>query len=247
MNNAVPIPKHHLIGHRGAAGLRPENTLCSFSYAAELGLNWIEFDVHLTKDNHWIVIHDDTLDRTTNGHGPVTEHTADELIELDAGLWFNPPYPEQTLPTLMDTLHLAAELNLFCNVEIKGADSNPQLNAQQFATFVRKNNDVVDNQILVSSFNLEVLVELRKLLPDLPLAYIKDEFTEDMITLAQQHNFASINCLAKRFTTTYMQAAQRANIPVFLYTVNDMTTANYWIDKGVTGLFTDRPDLLLPA
>lgn len=245
MYHIIPTPKYNLIGHRGTAGLRPENTLCSFENAAELGLSWIEFDIHLTRDNKWIVMHDATLDRTTGAHGLVREHDADQITSLEAGLWFWPPYPNQKVPTLLETLQLAQKLNLFCNIEIKGAEHDPQDNAAVFVEFVQQHVDLIQDKVIVSSFNLPVLIEIRSLLPSIALAYIKDEFSIDMISLSQQYDFSSINCRVDKFAQNKLKLAQDANIPVFLYTVNDLTTARYWIERGITGLFTDRPDLLL--
>lgn len=244
MNN-LPIPKYHLVGHRGTAGLRPENTYCSFSYAAELGLDWIEFDVQLSKDDRWIVMHDDDLDRTTTGRGLVREWTSDDLVNLDAGLWFKPPYPGEKIPTLLGTLQLAQKLNLFCDVEIKASELDPYKHASLFAAFISAHAAFANN-ILVTSFDLNCLIEIRALLPDLTIGINIENFTPDTINITQEHNFANINCNVKKITKDDLKAAQAANIPVFLYTVNDQSTAKLWIENGATAVFTDRPDLLLP-
>lgn len=245
--HVLPQPKYHLIGHRGVAGLRPENTLCSFRYAAELNLNWIEFDVQLTADNVWVVMHDETLDRTTSGHGPVRAATAREITALDAGSWFKPPFPDEKVPTLLQTLQLARTLNLICDVEIKGAEHDPRRHAQAFADFYNEHKDLMHNRIQISSFNLDCLILLRTMLPDVPMSFIRDKFGMDLIELVKTHNFYSINCSVKDFSIEQLRAAQQAHIPVFLYTVNDPTTAKEWIAHDVTALFSDRPDLLVAA
>src|SRR5579871_3258046 len=101
-------------GHRGAMGHCPENTMASFERALELGADWIELDVHLSRDEALIVIHDETLDRTTNGHGLVREHTLAELRTLDAG-------GGQTIPTLDEVLAWARERGTIVDIEIKNA------------------------------------------------------------------------------------------------------------------------------
>jgi glycerophosphoryl diester phosphodiesterase len=110
-----------VVGHRGAMGHRPENTLASYEHALELGADWIELDVHLSRDGALIVIHDETLDRTTNGHGLVRDHTLAELKQLDAGSWFSPKYASQRIPTLGEILDWARARDTVVDIEIKNA------------------------------------------------------------------------------------------------------------------------------
>lgn len=245
MHTILPAPKHKLIGHRGIAGLRPENTYCSFFLAAELGLSWIEFDVVLTKDQQWVVIHDDDLSRTTNGQGLVRQHTAKELSQLEAGLWFTPPYPGQNIPTLIGTLEMARKLQLFCNIEIKGAEHDPELHAQLICQLLTKHAALTQGNTIISSFNLPCLIAIRKILSATPIGYLVESFNVDTIAIAKQYNFNSINCDVKTISLESLKAAIAAKIPVFLYTVNDPTTAKFWLQNGISGLFTDRADLLI--
>jgi len=245
MNTAFNVPKHKLIGHRGVAGLRPENTYCSFAYAAELGLNWIEFDVLLTLDEKWVVMHDDTVDRTTNGHGLVRDMTLAELESLEAGLWFIPPYPGQKIPSLSGTLDLSQQLSLFCNIEIKGADHTPEQHAQLITRFLSQQPGIDLTKIMLSSFTLPCLIKIRELMPIVQIGYLVNEFAANTIAIAQLYKFTSINCDVKKMTVENLTAATQAQLPVCLYTVNDQETAKFWINKGIAGLFTDRADLLL--
>lgn len=246
MQTLTPPPKYRLIGHRGVAGLRPENTRCSFEYAAELGLNWVEFDVQLTSDDQWIVLHDAELERTTNGHGFASKMTLAELTKLEAGLWHNPPYSQQYLLSLTETINLAANLDLQCNIEIKGAEINPTKHAKLMADFLATHFPENKLASLISSFDLPCIIALRNLLPQLPISYLVDYFTVETIAIAKRHNFTSINCDVKNITIADVKAATATNIPVMLYTVNDLATANHWLQQGVQALFTDRPDLLRP-
>src|SRR5258708_7642232 len=108
-----------VIGHRGAMGECPENTFVSFERALELGADWIERDVHLTRDGALAVIHDELVDRTTDGHGFVKDHTLAELKRLDAGAWFGPEHAGQRIPSLDEVLVWAHERNPVLNLEIK--------------------------------------------------------------------------------------------------------------------------------
>src|SRR5438105_7019037 len=114
-------PGHALprvIGHRGACGLAPENTIASFREAAELGVRRVEFDVHLSADGIPVVIHDDTVNRTTSGRGAVASLNLAELQALDAGTWFAPRFQGERVPTLGATVTLLGKLRLGAVVEI---------------------------------------------------------------------------------------------------------------------------------
>lgn len=109
-----------IAGHRGVRALFPENTLCSFQAAIDLGLDMIETDLQLTADHEIVLIHDDTLDRTTNGSGPVGQYTLQELRRLDAGIRFSPAFTGQTIPTLKELCELVRPCpDLLLNIEIK--------------------------------------------------------------------------------------------------------------------------------
>jgi len=238
-------PKYKLIGHRGVGGLRPENTYCSFQYAAELGIDWIEFDVQLTKDEQWVIMHDDTIDRTTNGHGKIGDFTWAQIEQLEAGLWYTPPYPDQPIPTLVKTLGLASQLGLSLNIEIKSPDKDPHKHARLMAEFIGKYLQESHVTVLISSFNLPCIVELGRILPDLAISYLVDFFSPETISITKANNFRSINCDVKTITENDLKIATQHNIPVMLYTINDKALAKFWLDKGIAAVFTDRADLLL--
>lgn len=113
--------KIKIVGHRGVAALRPENTMVSFEYAIELGLDGLETDIHMSADGELVLIHDDTLERTTDGSGNVWDYTLEQLKTFDAGSWFSPEYSNQKIPTFREFLELVKGKNLFLNIEIKDA------------------------------------------------------------------------------------------------------------------------------
>lgn len=245
MRKLTPIPNHHLIGHRGTAGLRPENTMCSFEHALELGLNWIELDVYLSRDQQWVVIHDASLERTTNGKGLVTNHTAAELQILDAGAWFGSRFAQQHIPMLSDVLQLLATKNANLNIEIKGSEHSPEQHALAMAEFIGAYATELAYMPLVSSFDLATIIHLRKIMPELPISYLVEGLSFDSLDIVRNYNFTSINCNVTKITEAEVQTAIAQEIPVLLYTINDLALAEYWISKGVTAIFTDHPDLLL--
>ena len=112
------MPKFMNIAHRGASSYAPENTFAAYDKALAMGTNYIELDVHLTSDDHIVIIHDDTVDRTTNGTGPVSNFTLNELRALDAGAWFGPKYKGEPIRSLGETLeHYKGRL--YFHIEIK--------------------------------------------------------------------------------------------------------------------------------
>ncbi len=115
----IQLPERGLCAHRGAMGTHPENTLAAFRAAVDAGAHMIEFDVQLTKDNKMVVIHDGTVDRTTDGTGKVSELTFDEIRNLDAGSWKSPEFAGEKIPTLDETLSVMP-YNIWLNVHING-------------------------------------------------------------------------------------------------------------------------------
>ena len=108
-----------IYAHRGSSGTHPENTIAAFTEAARLPVHGVEFDVHLTKDNELVVIHDETIDRTSNRTGFVKDMTLAELKSFDFGSWFSPNFNGQTIPTLYEVLQLFAHTTHHLNIELK--------------------------------------------------------------------------------------------------------------------------------
>ncbi len=123
LRHQIPRPHSGIIGHRGAAGLAPENTLAAFAAAAELELNWVEFDVQCCASGEWVLFHDQRLERTSNGRGLIQETSWQVLKNLDVGAWFGPEYRGTAIPLLSEALQYLAASNLHPNIEIKVADA----------------------------------------------------------------------------------------------------------------------------
>ena len=124
-----------VLAHRGYSAKAPENTMAAFELALAVGADGIELDVHMTRDGEIVVIHDDTLDRTTNGKGPVSDQTMAELRELDAGSWFSPEFAGERIPTLKLVLELIKDKDVLLNIEIKTGLGFQQLNEELVPLF----------------------------------------------------------------------------------------------------------------
>ena len=234
-----------MIGHRGAAGAAPENTLASIKKARELGATWIEFDVKLTKDSHAILFHDDRLERTTDGQGAVAATTLPEMRRLDAGSWFDAAFRGEPVPTFEQALALCAELGLGVNVEIKPCANREVETAQvTIATLL----DLWPRGMpapLVSSFAPACLRVARAMAPELPRGYLAGTLPSRWRELMAEYGCTSIHLNHRRIVPWQRATVVAAGIPVVLYTVNDGLRARRQLETGVKAVITDRVDRVL--
>ena len=246
-----------VMAHQGGKGLRPENTLGAFEHAVALGVDVLEMDIHTTADGVPVVMHDETVDDTTNGTGPILSFTLAELKELDAGHDWTPddgqtfPYRGQgiTVPTLEDVF--AAFPGMPMNIEIKQAE--PSMVAP-FCQLIRDYERA--DLVLIASFHDETIAEFREECPEVATSTGTDEtvmlyalsrlFLEATYSApadaAQVPEYRSgLHVLAPRF----VDAAHNRNLEVHAWTINDEDDMRRMIDLGVDGIITDYPDRLL--
>lgn len=216
-----------VIGHRGAAGLAPENTLASFARAVELGVDAVELDVHVV-ESRLVVIHDDTVERTTDGRGTLTEHGLAGLRRLDAGGGERIPLLEEVLAMLPPTVGV--------NVELKGKGTGEVLP-----------DTLPDDgrEILVSSFELAELTAFHALRPDVPCAPLYHRRTRSMVADARGLEAWSVNVAEGLIDRPLLERLGRAGFPVLAYTVNDPARAALLRELGVAGVFTDYPNRIV--
>ncbi len=230
-----------IIAHRGASQLAPENTLAAFRKAKEIGAAWVEFDVVLTRDGTAIIMHDETLDRTTNGKGKVADVTYDYVKTLDAGSWFSPAFTGEKIPTLLEVIHLLNELQLGANIEIK-----PCLGVEEQT--VKTVLDLVahhwqqKNPPLFASFSQKVLTTLRQLSPDSLLAFLMHEWQPDWLVEATRLHCASVHVNQAVLTPEYAAKIKAENFYLFSYTVDDVIMARKLFSMGVDAIFSNCPD-----
>lgn len=234
-----------VIAHRGACAYAPENTLSAFRHAKTLGARWVEFDVMLSADNIAVVIHDETLERTTNGHGPVAAQSYDALAKLDAGQWFDKRFQGETIPTFSEVMACLSDCQLAANVEIKPYPGTEM-----------KTCDVVVRQIqqhwptnllppLVSSFSWEVLLQARSLDPNLHLGLLMHEWREGWSAQADQIQAVSVHLNEAIASADHVTQIRQTNRAVLAYTVNTASRAQTLYDVGVDAVFSDCPDVIL--
>jgi glycerophosphoryl diester phosphodiesterase len=233
-----------VIAHRGFSGAAPENTLAAVRAAVEANADMVEIDVTLSADGHVVVIHDETLDRTTSGSGEVSSLTLVELQELDAGSWFDPAFAGETVPTLDEVL-VEVEGRILLNVEIK-SEAVPHGVVGGVASAIREHGMV--GQVVVSSFSPAALAEMHALAPEIRTAvlYNKDVHKGlDAVEIVTDLGATVFNIKRQRLTRKMLRRCREHRIPVGIYTVNQPRRMRRLVKKGIDAIFTDHPDRLL--
>ncbi|MCG5242412.1 glycerophosphoryl diester phosphodiesterase [Azospirillum doebereinerae] len=232
-----------LIGHRGAKESAPENTLASIREAARQGASWVELDVMLTRDGRPVIIHDDTLDRTTTGRGPVPLLDLEALRQLDAGSWFDPRFADERVPALEEAVELIRDLGLSLNLEIKPYPGQDVATAEAALAVLRRLWPA-GRPLLLSSFEVPSLEVARDLWPEIPRGYLIWKEPADWAAIADRVGAATINVNHEWQTPETVAAYRATGRPVLAYTVNDAERARTMFAWGVTGVFTDAPGRL---
>ena len=234
-----------VVAHRGASAAAPENTLAAFARAAEMGARWVECDVRLTADRVPVVIHDATLDRTTDGTGAVADRTVAAIARLDAGAWFARAFAGEPVPTLEATLDAATRHGLGLNVELKAEATAA---ARATAAGVAPLLAAWSGPLVVSSFAQSALAALAGAAPSLRLGLLCRRASSQAIARARAVGAVSLHVERRAFDAAAVCRVEAAGLWPVAYTVNDTAVAARLWGLGVRTLITDRPaDLLAVA
>ncbi|MDY6988702.1 MAG: glycerophosphodiester phosphodiesterase family protein [Thermodesulfobacteriota bacterium] len=221
--------KMMIMGHRGAAALEPENTLLSISRAMEIGVDAVEIDVHLSRDNEVVVIHDSTVDRTSNGSGPVCTYTLADLKKLDAG-------KGETIPTLQEVVDLIDKrVKLVIELKEEGAEG-------QVVTLINENN-LVDN-VYVISFWHKLVKRVKELEEGIKTGVLLVGCPVDTSVATQ----ASADALVMRYTFVdkpFVEMAHKEGLKVFIWNIDDPTLVKPYAHMGVDGIGSNDPRVLV--
>jgi len=220
-----------LVAHRGASGDYPENTLLAFRKAFEFGATWLELDVHLSADGELVVIHDDRLERTTNGSGLVSDLLLSELQALDAG-------QGEKIPLLREVFDLVAG-SAVVNIELKGCGSG-EATARLLTEWLEQGY-VTGKNLLVSSFDLQELRVFREFLPDIRLAIICEHELANIWQLMEELEVWSLHLNLPLVTSEVIAEIHRRGVRLFVFTVNKRSDLQRMHQLGVDGIFSDYP------
>ncbi len=222
------------IGHRGAKGYEPENTVVSFEKALEMNANGIELDVHLCKSGEPIVIHDFTVDRTTNGIGAISDLTLSELkaLRINGNI---------QIPTLEEVLPLFTKNHLI-NIELKGTNT-----AQKVCEIIKKwvkEKRLDYRNFIVSSFQEEAIAQVAEINPEIPLGILTQASVDQALEWAKRHAATAIHPHFSLLTAENVALAHEKGYKVYTWTVNEMDDIQRIKKLGVDAIITDFPDRL---
>lgn len=245
-----------ILAHRGASAYAPENTLAAFRLARELGADGIELDVQLTRDKVPVIIHDDTVERTTDGKGRVSALTVAEIAGLDAGSWKTEDYRGEPVPTLAQVFDALADwLNpvgrarpCLINVELKTElVFTDGLEREVLNTIARYG---VQNRVLLSSFSPLSLARAKQINPRLPRGLLYDSSLPVYLRGAWFRHLAGAQAMHPEHVLVdarYMRWARAKKLRVNTWTVDDPDEAKRLSDFGVTAIITNKPDVIRKA
>ena len=242
MEQCLHLPR--LIAHRGAKNRAPENTLAAINEAARCGAGWVELDVQLTEDKVPVIIHDRTLDRTTNGSGELKSVDSNSLTSLDAGYWFDARYKGEKVPLLIDALDLCQVLNLGVNLELKTYGTSIYNTALRTLSVVNEFGRGFDEKLLFSSFDTEVLSTLKNLSPTSPRGLLVDKFHGDLAA-----DLLSCDCFSIHPAISFLKSQitiekiVSLDVPIIPYTVNDLYAAKRLAELNINTFITDEPKI----
>ena len=242
------VAKPLIIAHRGYKAKYPENTLSSFKAALYHHAAMVELDVTLSNDRKLVVIHDETVDRTTNGSGNVCDYTLSELKNLDAGSWFSEKFKGEPLPSLYEVLNLCAGKTLV-NIEIKpeAVAADVQTDSIEFQVLDLVKAFSMTDSVLISSFEPRVIERISALNRSKPkTAFLAENPLDDKtLNFMVKHQVFSYNPDYRTLSHDQIQTVHTKGIMVFTYTVNSRNDAEKCFSIGVDGIFTDHLELMV--
>ncbi|MET3698512.1 glycerophosphoryl diester phosphodiesterase [Bacillus oleivorans] len=235
------MSKTLIFAHRGSKGTHPENTLAAFQKAIDLGVDGIELDVHVSKDGELVVIHDETVDRTTSGTGRIRDLTLAEIKQLDAGSWFSSVFSDERIPTLEEVLEILNGTDILINIEIK-SDIIPYENIEEKVLNAIKNSGLNESQFIISSFNHYSLEAFKKLAPQIETAILFMEILLDPWQYAANMGASALHVYEPVAFTEMAQRAMRQGFPVRVFTVNSQEHMKALMDLDLSAIMTDFPE-----
>ncbi len=238
MTSDWPYPS--IFAHRGGGKLAPENTLASIALGQSLGYRAHEFDVKLSKDKVSLLLHDTTLERTTNGKGRAADFLFADLEKLDAGEWHSEAYIGERLPSFERAAKLLRSKDTMANVEIKPTPGFERETGLQVAAEAEKFWKGAVTQPILSSFSFEALMAAKESAPSLRRGWLADEIKEEDWARLKALGAVSMHTNHKKVRAEDVKRLKDEGYRVMVYTVNDIETAERLFDLGIDGLFTDN-------
>jgi glycerophosphoryl diester phosphodiesterase len=240
---AWPYPR--VVAHRGGGSLAPENTLVAFRTGAHYGHKMAEFDAKLSSDDVAFLLHDDTVDRTSNGHGSAASLPYAAIAKFDAGSWLDARFAGERMPTLAEVAKTVEELGMLVNLEIKPSRGHEVRTGDRIAHEAAR-LWYGRTPPLLSSFSEEALTAARAAARELPRALLFARVPENWRERAERFECVSVHVEHHALDAGIVTAIKAAGFRVMAYTVNDLSRARTLVDWGVDSICTDRVDSIGP-
>lgn len=237
-----PLPA--VLAHRCGGTLAPENTLAGLAAASANACGGVEFDVMLSGSGSPMLIHDETLERTTNGRGRVADTPDDTLLALDAGSWFDRRFAGEPLPTLDVAAARCRALGLAANLEIKPSEGADEATAELVVQRARELWAGASESLLLSSFSERALEVAAALAPELRRGLLVGAIPKDWLERCRRLGAVALHVAHKRLDRANVAEVRDAGLWVVTYTVNDPLRASTLFEWGVDCVITDRPDIV---
>jgi len=237
------LPK--IIGHRGACGLAPENTISSLKKASLLNLSYVEVDVKISKDSVPILFHDDSLERTTNGKGFCNQYNYIDLRKLDAGKWFDKKFTNEKIPSLSDSLDFLYKKKINLNIEIKPNKNFELENIKNIVKLINSKTKLPNYYF--TTFHIPSLKLISEYLPNINRGLLIDKIIpsiENILIICKKYNCFSIGLDFNIVNSEIIKFFKKNKLIITVYTVNNIEIAKKLFDLGVDSIFTDRPDII---
>jgi glycerophosphoryl diester phosphodiesterase len=243
----APWPYAPYIAHRGGGRLAPENTLAAMRVAAAQGFKMVEYDVKLSQDKVLVLMHDDTVDRCSNGHGLVADKPYAQLAQLDCGSWYGAAFAGEPLPTFSASARYTIANHLASNVEIKPSPNCAAQTGAAVALAARQWWQGAALPPLLSSFSEEALAAAQAVAPELPRALLLEKIPSDWQARLKKYDCVAIDVRQQDVSRACIAAVHAAGYRITAWTVNDPKRARVLLDWGIDSIFTDELATIRPS
>lgn len=242
-----PYPK--IVAHRGGGSLAPENTLAAMQCGFDYGFRAVEFDVMLSKDGVPVLMHDPDFGRTVAGAGSVAMTLAHDLLQMDAGSWFDTRFGHVRVPSYETVFLFCQAHRIWMNVEIKPAPGFEKETGRVVASLTRKLLQMGDPALvppLFSSFSFDALLSAKQVAPEIARGYLLDDYESDWLNSLRELDAVALHTNQKKLTPAWAREIKEAGYGLFCYTVNIPERGREIMSWGVDGFCTDRIDVISP-
>lgn len=238
-------PYPHIVAHRGGGKLAPENTLAAIDVGARFGHTMIEFDAKLSIDGQIFLLHDDTLERTSDGAGIAGQLSWEQLLTIDAGSWYSPEFAGEHLPSLEQVAERCRQYGMMVNIEIKPT-TGLEIETGTLVSLAARELWTGQTAPLLSSFSIESLEAAQKTVPELPRGLLLDEWRDDWQQLTTKLGCVSIHLNHQLLDSSRVKMLKQAGLRILVYTVNDPVRATQLLQWGGDAICTDCIDVIGP-